>query len=212
MLKAGFTLIELLIVVAIIAILAAIAIPNFLEAQTRAKVSRAKSDIRALALAVESYAVDHNAYPLAADEKGEPIIPYPPIGLGPEVFETRLSPRLTTPQAYVTSLYEDPFAARGPDEEDPRIVEGSGYHYGNQDYAFANNGLLEQTKFNIFVYMLGGQPQTIQYFISSHGPDIDHDDDEELIDPHAAVPYDPTNGSVSNGDIVRLGPSGGFGR
>ena len=58
--KRGFTLIELLIVVAIIAILAAIAVPNFLEAQTRAKITRVKSDLRTLATGVESYMVDHN--------------------------------------------------------------------------------------------------------------------------------------------------------
>ena len=59
----GFTLIELLIVVAIIAILAAIAVPNFLEAQVRSKISRAKADMRTLATAVESYVVDNNQPP-----------------------------------------------------------------------------------------------------------------------------------------------------
>jgi len=61
--REGFTLIELLIVVAIIAILAAIAVPNFLEAQTRAKVSRLKADMRSAATGLEAYAVDNNDYP-----------------------------------------------------------------------------------------------------------------------------------------------------
>jgi type II secretory pathway pseudopilin PulG len=52
-----------LIVVAIIAILAAIAVPNFLEAQTRSKVSRAKADMRTIATGIESYFVDYNHYP-----------------------------------------------------------------------------------------------------------------------------------------------------
>lgn len=210
--RPGFTLIELLIVVAIISILAAIAVPNFLEAQTRAKVSRAKSDLRTLAVALESYATDHNEYPYAADEKGEPILPYPPIGLGPEAFETRLSPSITTPVAYITSLLVDPFAAQGPDEEDPRIFEGSRYHYGSVRYAWANDGDEGIEKFHEYVRMLGGQPDSALYFVSSHGPDLDHDDDEVSADPHAAVPYDPTNGSLSNGDIVRFGSSGGSGR
>ena len=56
----AFTLIELLIVVAIIAILAAIAVPNFLEAQTRSKVSRVKADMRSVATGVEAYRVDNS--------------------------------------------------------------------------------------------------------------------------------------------------------
>jgi prepilin-type N-terminal cleavage/methylation domain-containing protein len=63
--RKGFTLIELLIVVAIIAILAAIAVPNFLEAQIRSKVSRVRSDQRSMATALASYYVDNNGYPFA---------------------------------------------------------------------------------------------------------------------------------------------------
>jgi len=61
--KKGFTLIELLIVVAIIGIIAAIAIPNLLNAIQRGKQKRTMADMRAIGTAVESYAVDNNFYP-----------------------------------------------------------------------------------------------------------------------------------------------------
>ena len=63
--RGGFTLIELLIVCAIIAILASIAMSNFLEAQVRSKVSRVKADMRTMVTAVESYSIDNNnKYPI----------------------------------------------------------------------------------------------------------------------------------------------------
>lgn len=59
----GFTLIELLIVVAIIGIIAAIAIPNLLNAIDRGKQKRTMADMRSVGTAIESYAVDNNFYP-----------------------------------------------------------------------------------------------------------------------------------------------------
>jgi prepilin-type N-terminal cleavage/methylation domain-containing protein len=72
----AFTLIELLIVVAIIAILAAIAVPNFLEAQTRAKVARVTADMRSMLTAIETYRVDYNKPPIRHDDwAGDPPDP-----------------------------------------------------------------------------------------------------------------------------------------
>lgn len=64
--KKGFTLIELLIVVAIIGIIAAIAIPNLLNAIQRGKQKRTMADMRAVGTAVEAFAVDNNRYPDSA--------------------------------------------------------------------------------------------------------------------------------------------------
>ena len=61
--NSGFTLIELLIVVAIIGIIAAIAIPNLLNAIDRGKQKRTMADLRSMGTAIEEYSIDNNFYP-----------------------------------------------------------------------------------------------------------------------------------------------------
>ncbi len=66
--EGGFTLIELLIVVAIIGIIAAIAIPNLLNAIDRGRQKRTMADVRSVGTSVEAYSVDNNRYPAISSE------------------------------------------------------------------------------------------------------------------------------------------------
>ncbi|MGM0393777.1 MAG: type IV pilin protein [Thermodesulfobacteriota bacterium] len=68
--KKGFTLIELMIVVAIIGILAAIAIPNFMNYQCKARQSEAKTNLGAIRVAQEAYLAENNTYASDIDSLG----------------------------------------------------------------------------------------------------------------------------------------------
>ncbi|MCC6547932.1 prepilin-type N-terminal cleavage/methylation domain-containing protein [Candidatus Sumerlaeota bacterium] len=214
--KSGFTLIELLIVVAIIAILAAIAVPNFLEAQTRAKVSRVKSDLRTLATGIESYAVDWNNPPPEA-RNGESGIFAPRTIEGITGQSGILSVALSTPVAYlVSSDLKDVFysGAGASSSVTPDVILFS-YKPYPWEWSKRTIGARPDT-----APLLFGEGNALNgarfkelygtWRIFSVGPDRDWDNIPTNArgaygpgNVSAGLPYDPTNGTVSVGSILR---------
>jgi prepilin-type N-terminal cleavage/methylation domain-containing protein len=197
----AFTLIELLIVVAIIAILAAIAVPNFLEAQVRSKVSRAVSDMRSTVTALESYAVDYNnAYPPAADYGRDPS----PVG---PCFHSRVPTYLTTPIAYLSSLTIDPFVTQDSTFSNICYPEGTNVGKRYSYYSLSRWNVPSRTP-AVQPYQIhaagsdawGGLEAWVgKWLLYSYGPDKrwSHGARATLL------PYDPTNGTTSLGNIIR---------
>jgi prepilin-type N-terminal cleavage/methylation domain-containing protein len=226
--KKGFTLIELLIVVAIIAILAAIAIPNFLQAQTRSKVSRNQSDMRTIATALESYFVDNNEYTRDSDSSMD-FLDCGPGAIDPSsaIFAQCSNGllQLTTPVPYIASLPRDPFN-RGV------AIDGAGsnwYRIGSGTWSYSSPPINSNDHQNadLVFAQVGRQPC---FVIIGTGPDggrcrmgyknypfmslYEGGASTDLLKGHPKcyTDYDPTNGTVSLGDIYRFGGEQNSGR
>lgn len=206
----GFTLIELLIVIAIILILIAIALPNFLEAQLRAKVVHVKGNLRTIGIALASYRIDWKK-----------MMPF-------EAYNMWIVPRsgtpngegkhLTFPIKYLSYLPPDPFnmldPTAGPGSTNQFLLVSFGWFYtacyptpapgkickGNETFQAGG-----REKWSIGKHVGGIQNDPgmrtkylntpLTWLLQSPGPD------RQGFGPTSGTFYSATNGTVSKGDM-----------
>jgi len=195
----AFTLIELLVVIAIIGILAGLLLPAFAGAQKRAKITKAKLEMRNLEAAIKAYEAEYQRYPAAKPDEllSNPDFTYGPTGFGttPGVLNSNI----------VATLMDADFGVNAGHVRNTRrhqffnakMVSGSGSGVSSDDYVFRD----PWGNPYIVSMDMDGNDQTIdKVYGKSGGPGL------VLITPPAPTPsYYVLNGHIM---IWSFGPDG----
>jgi len=239
-LRRAFTYVELMIVLTIISILAAIAVPNFLEAQVRAAVARSKAELAVLKMAVEAYRLENRAYPpnrVAGKPDGRDLL----VLTTPVLYISRLPLDIfTLPEArghrhphplapayyqYFNAIQIEPERGLGvlaprdspeqgssqePSSKPSRASNGSGSDGSDQsDQSDGSGASASAVHFRTYPEFSGyvaalmwgiGPGESLPRKPSAVATRIAPDATAHVL------PYDPTNGTTSDGDIYQTLP------
>jgi prepilin-type N-terminal cleavage/methylation domain-containing protein len=180
----GFTMIELTTVALIILVLIAIALPNFLEAQIRARTTAVTANLEVVAHALEEYYIAYRNYPVNAVAK----LPDGSLPGDENPHERgRALTVLTTPVVYLSSLPYDLFS------ESDQSTDFLDYI----NFVDLTGGPISMNTFQ--------SQGSAAYLIASIGPNGVKETWAGRIPP-SLISYAPTNGTKSAGDLHRFGP------
>ncbi len=193
MVNKGFTLVELLIVVAIIGILAAIAVPNFNDSLIRSKVARMHHDARILGTAIETYVIDYGWYPYGKNCDPTKAL-CSVVGTADSVLDKQI-PNLASPIEYIHSFPVDLFNNKFSTASNKSLKYSVTYAALFQQVIQRNpcKGIMEapasdmRTTFTWSVYSLGPDKKASQYYDLAYW---------------MQMPYNSSNGIRSMGDIA----------